>query len=269
MRLALLVLCLAAAPAAAQTRARDAVTGVALLDGWQRPDGSRLAAIEIRLAPGWHTYWRVPGESGIPPRFDWSASRNLAAVAYEWPRPQIFDSFGVRTIGYDRELVLPVLLTPADPRRPMELALDLSFGVCADICVPAEAQVTTRLVPDAPPAARPRIEAALAHRPQSAAEAGVAAVTCRVAPAAEGFDLTAEVTFNSAPGPDQVAVLEPGQPDLWIGVPESRTEDRTVIARAPVAATAGGGPVLARRDLRVTVLDDHRAVDIRGCQTPG
>ena len=54
-----------------------------------------MAAVEIRLAPGWHTYWRVPGEAGIPPRFDWSGSQNLAAVAYEWPRPEIIVSYGI------------------------------------------------------------------------------------------------------------------------------------------------------------------------------
>jgi DsbC/DsbD-like thiol-disulfide interchange protein len=260
---------LAAAPAAAQTpfsAAADAVTRVALLEGWSRPDGSRLAAVEIRLAPGWHTYWRVPGEAGIPPRFDWTASSNLADVSYQWPRPQIFDSFGLRTFGYAEELVLPVVLTPTDAGQPMQLALDIAFGVCADICIPAEARIRARVVPDAPPEAQLRIEAALADRPQTPGEAGVARVICRLQPSADGLDLTAEITFASVPGPDQVAVMEAGQPGLWIGVPESRTDGRTVIAHAPVEAD-GPGTVLARRDLRVTVLDDRRAVEIRGCGT--
>jgi DsbC/DsbD-like thiol-disulfide interchange protein len=269
MRRAVFALCLlAAAPAAAEapfSSAADAVTGVALLEGWSRPDGSRLAAVEIRLAPGWHTYWRVPGEAGIPPRFDWTGSRNLADVAYQWPRPQIFDSFGLRTFGYAEELVLPVVLTPTDADRPMQLALDLAFGVCADICVPAEARIRARLVPDAPPKARARIEVALAERPQTPEEAGVTRVTCRMEPTADGFDLTAEITFAKAPGPDQVAVVEPGQPGLWIGSPESRTDGRTMIARVLVEAD-GIGTVLARRDLRLTVLGARRAIDIRGCE---
>jgi DsbC/DsbD-like thiol-disulfide interchange protein len=240
--------------------------GVELLDGWSRPDGSRLAAVQIRLAPGWHTYWRVPGEAGIPPHFDWTDSRNLASVAYQWPRPEIFDSFGLRTFGYSEELVLPVVLTPSDSGEPMQVAVDIAFGVCADICVPAEARLRARVVPDAPPQARARIEAALADRPQTPGEAGVARVTCRMQPSADGFDLTAEITFARAPLPDQVAVLEPGQPGIWIGASDSRTEGRTVIARASVA-TDGAGTVLARRDLRVTVLDDRRAVEIRGCET--
>jgi hypothetical protein len=104
----------------------------------------------------------------------------------------------------------------------------------------------------------------LAERPQTPEEAGVARVTCRMQPSADGFDLTAEITFATAPRPGQVAVLEPGQPGVWIGMPDSRTEGRTVTARALVQ-TDGAGTVLARRDLRLTVLDGRRAVEIRGC----
>ena len=64
-------------------------------------------------------------------------------------------------------------------------------------------------------------------------------------------------------------MLEPGQPDLWIGTAESRTDGRTVIARAPIAGAGGAGPTLERSALRLTVLDARRAVDIRGCEAPG
>jgi DsbC/DsbD-like thiol-disulfide interchange protein len=263
-----IVLSAAAAPAAADPAAADAVTGVGIVEGWREPDGSRVAAVEIRLAPGWHTYWRVPGEAGIPPDFDWSGSRNLAAVAYEWPRPQVFDSFGLTTFGYKDRLVLPVRLTPHDPGAPLELALALDFGVCADICVPAEAEVAATLRRDAPASGRALIEAALAERAQSAAEAGVAQVTCALA--ADGFRgaLTAEITFAEAPGPGQRAVIEAGRPELWVGASETETRGRTVIARAPLAGGAAG-PLVERQALRLTVLDDRRAVDIRGCEAPG
>ncbi len=268
---ALLLAAAAGLPAAAQplSGAEAAVTGVGLIDGWRQEDGSRLAAIEIRLAPGWHTYWRVPGSAGIPPSFDWSGSTNLASVTYEWPRPQVFDRLGMRTIGYEGGVVLPVRLEPLDPDQPMQLDLDLAFGVCSDICVPAEARVDLQLAPDAPAEGRGRIEAALSQRAQSAGEAGVAAVSCALAPGEGGYELTARVTFGAEPAPGQVAVLEAGQPDVWIGEAESRTEGRTVTASAPVEGGGAAGPILERRGLRVTVLDGRRAVDIRGCGAPG
>jgi len=274
MRLPLVALALATAaahPAAAQSlgAAQGAVQAVALLGGWRQDDGSRLGAIEIRLAPGWHTYWRAPGSAGIPPVFDWSASRNLASAAYEWPRPQTFERYGMTSLGYAGSLVLPVRLVPLDPAEPMELALALDFGVCADVCAPAEAHIDETIAPGDPEEGRSRIEAALADRARTAAEAGVARATCALEPTDRGYALTAEITFASPLAPGQVAVLEPGQPNLWIGDAESRTEGRRVMARAPILVAEAGGPVLERRALRLTVLDGNRAVDIRGCEAPG
>ena len=262
---ALVLALLAALPAAAQIAPR-AVVSVDLLDGWREPDGSRLAALEIVLAPGWHTYWRVPGAAGIPPRFDWSGSANLASVAYEWPRPAVFERFGLRSFGFADRLVLPLRLRPRDASAPVDHALAVDFGVCDDICMPASAELAGRIAPDTPEEGRARIEAALADRPRSAGEAGVAAVACGLAPAANGYELTARVTFAADPAPGQLAVIEPGQPDLWIGEAESDTEGRTLTARAPVEAAGAGGPVLERRSLRLTLLDADRAVDLRGCQ---
>ena len=188
MRLLLATLALAGAavlPGAADpySTAPGAVEGVWLLDGSRQPDGSRTAAIEIRLGSGWHTYWRAPGGSGIAPAFDWSGSRNLASTATEWPRPALFDSFGATAIGYAGSVVLPVRLVPFDPAAPLDLDLALAFGVCADICAPAEARLAARIAPDAPEEGRARIEAALAARAESAAEAGVTRVTCTLQPA--------------------------------------------------------------------------------------
>jgi DsbC/DsbD-like thiol-disulfide interchange protein len=162
-----------------------------------------------------------------------------------------------------------VRLTPRDPGAPLQIALALEFGVCADICVPAEADLAATLTADAPAEGRAAIEAALAERARSAAEAGVAQVTCALAPDGSGHAVTAEITFAEPPGPGQRAVIEPGQPDLWVGASESETRGRTVIAHAPLAGGGAAGPLVERRALRLTVLDDRRAVDIRGCEAPG
>jgi len=260
---------IAAVPARSEPGLPEGVRGIGLIEGWRQDDGTHVAALEIRLAPGWHTYWRIPGEAGIPPQLDWSRSRNLASVRYEWPRPEVFDYAGLRTIGYAGTLVLPVILTPARPGEPIEVDLDLLLGVCAEICVPAEARLDARLAAEGPPRGRPEIDAALADRPRSAAEAGVTGVTCRLVPGPEGIDLDTTVRFAAPPGRDQVAVLEPGGPGLRIGPAESRTEGRDVHARARIEGRGGAGPVLDRGALRLTLLDGRRAVDIRGCAAPG
>lgn len=267
--LAALCLCLAALPARAEPEALpDGVGRVALIEGWRQPDGTHVAAIEISLDPGWRTYWRVPGASGIPPTFDWSASRNLAAVSYEWPRPRIFDRAGAPYFGYEDELVLPIRLTPRHGDQPIEAVLEMEFGVCSDICVPAVTHVDARLRADAPPRGRLRIDRALAERAISSREAGIAGVTCALQPQEDGFAILAQIDMAEAPAAGQVAIIETGTPELHLGTPEVRTRGRQVLARAPVLAGAAA-PWLDRDALRITLLDDRRAVDIRGCGAPG
>jgi DsbC/DsbD-like thiol-disulfide interchange protein len=104
-------------------------------------DGARLAAVEIAPERGFKTYWRHPGESGLPPAFDWSRSTNLAAVEVLWPAPRRFEDGGGVSYGYEGGVVLPLRVTPRDADRPVGLALTLDYGVCKDICIPVRADL--------------------------------------------------------------------------------------------------------------------------------
>lgn len=270
LRSLVLLLAAAAVPATAgDPPVPPDVARVTMLDGWRQADGTHQAAIEFRLAPGWYTYWRVPGASGLPPQFDWAGSGNLAGVTLQWPRPVVFDTAGSPTIGYLDRLVLPVVLTPERIGEPIDVALSVFFGVCDQICVPSEANLTARLLPDAPATVGGPIAAALAEGARTSAQAGITSVTCTLAPGARGFDLTAEIAFRDPPATAQVAVLESDRPEIWIGPPETRLDGRTLVARATLKHYgAKAGPVLDRGGLRVSVLDARRIVDIQGCPAP-
>jgi DsbC/DsbD-like thiol-disulfide interchange protein len=100
------------------------------------------AGVEIKLKTGWKTYWRYPGDAGVPPRFDWSGSENLAAVDVKWPAPVRFvDESGAKSIGYHGDIVFPLMVRPVDPARPVKLKLKLDFAVCEKLCVPADAEL--------------------------------------------------------------------------------------------------------------------------------
>jgi len=86
----------------------DSIVQVQLLEGWREPDGSHYAGIEIKLAPGWKTYWRAPGDGGIPTHVSWEGSSNLQGAEIHWPRPGVFRAGGMRSVGYDENVVLPV-----------------------------------------------------------------------------------------------------------------------------------------------------------------
>jgi DsbC/DsbD-like thiol-disulfide interchange protein len=124
----------ALASSAAAQDVPDNVARADLLPGWQNPDGTRTAALRLTLAPGWHTYWRSPGEAGIPPRFDWTGSRNLTSVALHWPQPQIFDQNGLRTLGYEGDVILPIDVTAAaDGPVTLNTTIELRHDLRADL----------------------------------------------------------------------------------------------------------------------------------------
>jgi len=131
---------------------------------------SYLAGVEITLAEGWKTYWRTPGDAGVPPQFDWAGSTNLATIKVGYPAPRRMQEPGAETIGYTSAVIFPVEVVPRDPAKPVDLELKLEFGVCREICIPAEAKLSlalppSQLVGDASPA----LLAALERVPRSPA----------------------------------------------------------------------------------------------------
>ena len=122
-----------------------------------------LAGVEITLDPGFKTYWRNPGDSGLPPRFDWTGSENLAGAEIRWPAPSRHEDAAGTIHVYGKKVVFPILVRAAAKDKPVRLALSAEYGVCKEICIPARADLTLDLTEDGP--GRSLIEAALAKVP--------------------------------------------------------------------------------------------------------
>ncbi|WP_417685440.1 protein-disulfide reductase DsbD domain-containing protein [Roseibium sp.] len=122
---------------------------VRLISSGPGENGLYRIGVEFSMDPGWHTYWRFPGEAGIPPTFDFSGSQNLKSTAILFPVPERYDDGFSQSIVYKDAVVLPVDAAAADPSRPIEISLSLFFGICKDICVPGEAELTLTLAPSA------------------------------------------------------------------------------------------------------------------------
>jgi DsbC/DsbD-like thiol-disulfide interchange protein len=116
----------------------DGRSAVRLLAGSSGASALMRAGIEIRLQPGWHTYWRYPGDAGVPPRFDFSGSHNVQGVTVLWPAPQRIPEQGLNAIGYTKDVILPLLVELQDSRLPMTLHLHIDYAVCEKLCVPAQ-----------------------------------------------------------------------------------------------------------------------------------
>ncbi len=200
--------------------------------GWDEADFSRVrllmspavdgagfdGGVEIQLEQGWHTYWRVPGDAGVPPQFDFSRSLNVADVSVNYPIPERYDDGASISVIYKDRVVFPVVIKPADPAEPVELTLDLFYGACAEVCIPVKASVTASIQPGDKPDPLARIAIAefqrrLPEQPQpgfaisSVTRMQDELIIKATVPEAEPVDLFAE-------GPDDWFT---GQPKLIAG----------------------------------------------------
>jgi DsbC/DsbD-like thiol-disulfide interchange protein len=127
-----------------------------------------LAGVEITLGEGWKTYWRMPGDAGVPPSFSWTGSTNVAAIKVLYPAPHRMKEAAAETIGYTKAVIFPVEVVPSDAKKPVDLKLSVEFGVCREICIPAETKASLTLPPTSLEGApAPAIAAALEQVPRT------------------------------------------------------------------------------------------------------
>src|SRR5262249_43321008 len=125
--------------------ARAAVRLIAPAPSKVASDGALRAGIEIRLGSGWKTYWRYAGDSGVPPRFRFDRSDNVADVAVSFPAPHGFNDEGGQSIGYKTGVILPLRVVPRDASKPVLLRLDLDSAICSNVCIPVIAKAELAL----------------------------------------------------------------------------------------------------------------------------
>ena len=144
----LVVLLPAAGDAATGAWSTTDHVGIRLIAAQSAPGVPLQAAIEIVLDPGWKTYWRTPGDAGIPPRFDFSGSENASGAEVAFPAPERSDDgFSVSNVYHDR-VVLPVRFATSDPSKPVRLELTATLGICAEVCIPVELAASLDIPPD-------------------------------------------------------------------------------------------------------------------------
>jgi DsbC/DsbD-like thiol-disulfide interchange protein len=182
------------------------------------------AGIEIHLDPDWKTYWRYPGDSGVPPAIDFAGSENVKSVTTLWPAPERFsDGAGGHSIGYVGNVVLPLDVTPADATKPSSLHVKIGYAVCGTLCVPAQADLTLTL-PGKASGEEPALTAAKARIPRRVAlGAGPRVDGIAIRSVHRQRDGTGERVVVEVIGPADVPVdlfVEGPAPDWALPLPE-------------------------------------------------
>lgn len=249
----------------AEGTTQDDVLQAEVLTGWQLASGAHMSGVHLDLAPGWKTYWRAPGDAGIPPRFDWSGSRNLQAVHVHWPAPTVFHTNGYQTIGYVDDVILPLEVIPIDPAQPVQLRMQMDLGICDDICLPAFLELSAEIYPPGAPEAG--LKQALGERPSSAQAAGLEGVSCDVAPIDDGLRITATLLLPKQPGTETVA-FETADPSIWVAESTTTRSAGKLVAATEMVAPSGKPFALDRSGIVLTIIHDAGAVEIIGCPAP-
>jgi len=240
----------------------DQFVKATVLPGWRTADGTHMAGLELQLAPGWKTYWRSPGDAGIPPSFDWQGSANIGAVKIHWPAPKVFVLNGLLTIAYKDRVVFPIEITPATDGQPIEIEARVDLGVCEDVCVPVSLDIQGLLSPDQT-MADTEISTALNAQPTP----GQGAVTCNVEDLKDGLKVTARIPLPPA-GDTDVAVIEFSDPAVWVSEAETKRVGDNLIATSELIPEPAAPFALDASALRFTVFQKDGAFDFQGCQTP-
>lgn len=256
--LALPLLAMLLAPALAEPLP-PGLQSARLLPGWQDAEGNRIAALDLRLEPGWKTYWRSPGDSGLPPVFDWQGSQNLADVTFHWPAPEAIRSGDDLTLGYHDRLVLPFTARAADPSAPLTLTAQVDLGLCEKICVPVHVRLTA---PDPQAAADPVIEAALARVPATRDDRP----TCRVSEIADGMRLAVDLAGDA---PEVVAIELAGRPEIWVSGTRITPSKGGTTATADLVPPSGAPFDLDADAVRITLIAADGAAEMQGCAPQG
>lgn len=235
----------AAQPAFAQDIASDWIDGerhrVRLIAGdvaGAKP-GTVTAFVEMSMNRGWKTYWRNPGTAGgIPPEFNWSKSTNIAKAKVLFPVPQVMSDKAGDVIGYQEYAIFPMRITPVDGAAPVQLELTVNYGICAKLCVPAEAVFSLTIPPAPLPPAGPDAERAHAAVPRVGSERKPD----------DPSDLKVERPADK-PGLIRLSAVFPGDPEsaaMFVSVPDGR-----YLPLPARRATGSGGASFEQKGQRV------------------
>lgn len=259
---AALTLAGAAHAADASAWSEDSRSALRLIAGSNESGAAPLrAGIEIKLQPGWHTYWRYPGDSGVPPRFDFSGSDNLKSAKVLYPAPRLHRDESGQSLGYEGGVIFPVQVTPRQADKQVTLRLKVDYAVCEKLCVPVEGRAELALGIGAS-TQEPALKTAEARVPKPASAADIGLTVRRVNDAPKpliAVDLT-------APADKPVALFVEGPTPEWalpIPVPAQGAPAGHRYFGFELDGLPPGVDPKGHFELTFTVVEGDRALEVR------
>lgn len=240
----------------------DVRSSVRLIAGANKNGDAQLrAGIEIKMQPGWKTYWRYPGDSGVPPHLDFAGSENLKDVKVLYPAPHLFTDETGQSLGYKEKVIIPLAVSPQQPGKPARLRLKIDYAVCEKLCVPAEGRAELVLGVDE---SSHNLELAAAEsrvpKQVTAAQAGLTARRVNSGPK------PVVIVDLGAPTNQTVELFVEGPTPQW-ALPIPKPVQATPAGRAQFSFELDGLPPgvdpKGQLDLTFTVVTSERAIEVK------
>lgn len=262
------MLLLGGASAAADDRALQPIKSIELIPGWRHADETdefHVIGIHLELQNNWKTYWRAPGSLGLPPKFDWSESRNLESAETLWHAPQIFAEGDSSFLGYEKEVVLPVYLRPENPGADIAAHLNFEFGVCNEICIATDATFSARLpAHDVTPDPKLVEELNDLHANFRIGDPDEIP-RCQFAASEYGHKVRLEYALPPTDRREPHFVLEYLDDSFQFEEAEVHREAENLVATSVMHYHGEGAVLVDRSAIRSTAIFDGKAIEFRGC----
>ena len=240
------------------------VVQLQLLKGWRAENGTHISGLKITLSPGWKTYWKQPGETGLVPHFDWTGSKNVSAVKVLWPHPSIFDEDNFQSIGYKNKVILPIEFTPLNLSKVIKPKLKITLGVCEDLCVPISRVLRTKLRPS-----KTTIDQEIITYynllPKWVSKAKIKHITCGVETRNNSLVFESNIEMVSKIFNVKAVAIELNQSKVWFDIPIFRAINSSLQVIAEIQNFDEGPLILDRSNIIITVLGDHKSIYFKGC----
>ncbi|MBC6496807.1 MAG: thioredoxin family protein [Alphaproteobacteria bacterium GM7ARS4] len=230
--------------------------------------------LKFLLDDGWKTYWRNPGDAGLPMRVRWKKRDNVESIALFWPSPTRYEEYGLQSVGYEKEVIFPLEVTMREAGRPITLEADISYLACRDICLPLEDTVflhVSVLDEDNVPANTPRGVLPSGDADAIAHYASLVPVSEDESPmrihavgASETSPWQLRVVARSQRPFDAPDIFVEEENDLWFSEPHVTLREGRKVAIFLLDVSGQSlskGPPLGERDVRLTIVDTHQNID--------
>lgn len=233
--------------------------------GWENPQGFTQGAIKFQLAIGWKTYWRNPGQYGVRPIFNWQNSINVKDVTFSWPTPKVIDEYDVKVLGYKHFLIVPVKIVKSNPSEKAVLKIDISIGVCSNICLLKKLNIDAAVTEIILKSSVDIIEIALAATPKELSIQDTKMVTCSIETNENSISAKYKLRFSNILIPDPIFIMEYSTDNMRLEDQRIKITGNIITAEGSLNQISQNYGIIERDRLRGTFMHNNKSFEVIGC----